>query len=78
MSVMTAFDPVRRGDFHLRAGMDLLAEEIPRTALCQMNGTNLADIAEHLAHGAGIAQVSPESQVTPFRENGHAFWEKWR
>jgi AbiU2 len=133
MSVMTAFDPVRPGDFHLRAGMTLVAEQIPRMALCQMKNTNIADIeaaerqwaeclnfehldslrtyrnksvahmsdfpadmqkpvvhqlfdlaaltakvAEHLAHGTGIAQLSLESQVSPFRESGHAFWEKWK
>jgi hypothetical protein len=31
MEVMTALDPVRcEGDFHLRVGMDLISEEIPR------------------------------------------------
>ena len=43
-SVMTAFDPVRSGDFHLAVGMALVAQPIPRTALCGMKGTNLADI----------------------------------
>jgi AbiU2 len=44
MSVMTAFDPVRPGDFHLRVGMALVGEQIPRMTLCMMNGANLADI----------------------------------
>jgi hypothetical protein len=133
MSVITAFDRVRDGDFHLRVGMELLAEQIPRMALCQMKTTNIADIeaaerhwddclnfeplaslrtyrhksvahmsefpvhrkkpvvhqlfelaamtakvAEHLAHGTGIAAVSLESQVAPYRESARAFWEKWR
>ena len=43
-SVMTAFDPVRSGDFHLAVGMALVAQPIPRMALCGMKGTNLADI----------------------------------
>ncbi len=134
MGVMTAFDPVRRGDFHLGVGMKLVAEEAPRIVLCQMRGANLADIeaaerrwdeclknreslnalrtyrnkvvahlseypadkdkpivrqlfdlaartakvAELLAHGTGIAAVSLESQVIPFREGSRAFWEKWK
>ncbi len=134
MGVMTAFDPVRRGDFHLGVGMKLVAEEAPRIVLCQMRGANLADIeaaerrwdeclknreslnalrtyrnkvvahlseypadkdkpivrqlfdlaartakvAELLAHGTGIAAVSLESQVIPFRESSRAFWEKWK
>jgi hypothetical protein len=132
MGVMTAFDPVRPGDFHLGVGMKLVAEEAPRIVLCQ-RGANLADIeaaerrgdeclnfeslaalrtyrnkvvahlseypadkdkpivrqlfdlaamtgkvAELLAHGTGIAAVSLESQVIPFRESSRAFWEKWK
>jgi AbiU2 len=133
MSVMTAFDPVRPGDFHLRVGMTLVAEQIPRMALGEMKGTSLADIeaaerrwaeclnfehleslrayrnksvahmsqfpagmqqpvvrhifdlakmtakvAELLANGTGIAGVSLESQIVPFRESGRAIWEKWK
>jgi hypothetical protein len=133
MGVMTTFDPVRRGDFHLGVGMKLVAEKAPRIVLCQMRGANLADIeaaerrwkecldfesldalrtyrnkvvahlseypadtdkpivhqlfdlaamtakvAELLAHGTGIAAVSLESQVIPFRESSRAFWEKWK
>jgi|SRR6516164_1738294 len=133
MSVMTAFDPVRSGDFHLRVGMTLVAEQTPRMALGEMKGTSLVDIeaaerrwaeclnfehleslrtyrnksvahmsqfpadmqqpvvrhlfdlakmtakvAELLAHGTGIAGVSLESQIVPFRESGCAFWEKWK
>jgi hypothetical protein len=133
MSVMTAFDDPRPGDFHLRVGMALVAEPTPRMALCAMNGTNIADIeaaerrwaeclnfehlaslrthrnksvahmsefpadmqkplvrqlfdlaamtaevAELLAHGTGIAGVSLESQLVPFRQSTHAFWEKWK
>jgi hypothetical protein len=36
-----------------------------------------AEVAEHLAHGTGIAAVSLESQVGLFRESGRAFWDKW-
>jgi hypothetical protein len=133
MGVMTAFDPVRPGDFHLGLGMKLVAEEAPRIALYGMKGANLADIeaaerhwaeclkfepldslrtyrnkvvahlseypadkdkpivrqlfdlaamtakvAELLAHGTGIAAVSLDSQVVPFRESSLAFWEKWK
>jgi hypothetical protein len=134
MSVMTAFDPIRRrGDFHLRVAMKLVAEQTPRMALCRMENTNLADIeaaerhwarclnfqhleslrtyrnksvahmsqspadmeqplvhqlfelarmtakvAELLARGTGIAQVSLGSQVEPFRESGRTFWDKWK
>jgi AbiU2 len=134
MGVMTAFDPVRRGDFHLGVGVKLVAEKAPRIVLCQMRGANLSDIeaaerrwkeclknrksldalrtyrnkvvahlseypadkdkpivrqlfdlaamtakvAELLAHGTGIAAVSLESQVIPFRESSRAFWEKWK
>jgi hypothetical protein len=133
MSVMTAFDPLRSGDFHLAVGMALVAQQTPRMALCMMKGTNLADIeaaerhwaeclnfehlgalrtyrnksvahmseypadmdqplvhqlfdlarmtakvVELLARGTGIAQVSLASQVVPFRENGRAFWDKWK
>jgi hypothetical protein len=134
MQVMTAFDLERSsGDFHLRVGMELLAEEIPRLTLCQRKDANRADIeaaerqwaeclsfgpleslriyrnklvahlsdypanmempvvqqifdlarmtakvAELLAHGTGVAGVSLESQVTPFRESSRAFWEKWK
>jgi hypothetical protein len=48
IGVMTAFDPVRRGDFHLRVGMDLIAEEIPRMVVLQRGG-NIGEIeaAEH-------------------------------
>jgi hypothetical protein len=132
MEVLTAFDPVRPGDFHLGVGMKLVAEEAPRIALCGMKGANLANIeaaerrwaeclnfesldalrtyrnkvvahlseypadeekpivrhlfhlaamtakvAELLAHGTGIAAVSLDSQVVPFRESSRAFWEKW-
>jgi hypothetical protein len=37
MSVMTAFDPVRSGDFHLAVGMMLIAEQTLRMALCGMD-----------------------------------------
>ena len=132
MGVMTAFDPIRPGDFHLGVGMKLVAEEAPRIALCGMKGANFADIeaaerrwaeclkfepldslrtyrnkvvahlseypadkdkpivgqlfqlaamtakvAELLAHGTGIAAMSLESQVVPFRESSRAFWERW-
>ena len=131
MSVMTAFDPVLPGDFHLRVGMTLVAEQTPRMALGEMKGTSLVDIeaaerrwaeclnfehleslrtyrnksvahmsqfpadmqqpvvrhlfdlakmtakvAELLAHGTGMAKLSLESQVVPFRESGRVFWEK--
>ena len=36
-----------------------------------------AEVAEHLAHGTGIAAVSLESLVGLFRESGRAFWDKW-
>ena len=37
-----------------------------------------ADVAEHLAHGTGVAAVSLQSQVTPYRDSFGAFWEQWR
>jgi hypothetical protein len=37
-----------------------------------------ADVAELLAHGTGIAAVSLESQVIPFRDSSRAFWDKWK
>jgi hypothetical protein len=131
MSVMTAFDPIRPGDFHLGAAMKLVAKEVPRRTLGMMTNTKFADIeaaerhwaeclkfepleslriyrnksvahmsdypdmqqplvrnlfdlaamtakvAELLAHGTGIAAVSLESQVTPFRESSRAFWARW-
>jgi hypothetical protein len=46
MSVMTAFDPVLPGDFHLRVGMTLVAEQTPRMTLRKRRGTNFADIEE--------------------------------
>jgi hypothetical protein len=132
MEVMTAFDPVRPGDFHLKVGMDLIREEIPRMVVLQRGGKlddieaaercwadclnfeplerlrtyrnkftahlsdppdgmknpiiselfdlarMTAEVAEHLAHGTGIAAISLESQVIPFRESSRAFWEKWK
>jgi hypothetical protein len=36
-----------------------------------------AKVAELLAHGTGIAAVSLESQVVPFRESSRALWERW-
>jgi hypothetical protein len=134
MSVMTAFDPMRDpGDFHLRVGMELLAEPIPRMALRETKEANFADIesaeslwaeclnfehleslrvyrnksvahmsdypadmrkpvvrqlftlaamtanvAELLARGTGIAAVSLESQIGPFRESSRVFWDKWK
>jgi hypothetical protein len=38
----------------------------------------IAEVAEGLAHGTGIAAVSLESQVSIFRDSARAFWEKWR
>jgi hypothetical protein len=38
MEVMTAFDPVRQGDFHLRVGMKLIAQEIPRRVVLEKGG----------------------------------------
>jgi hypothetical protein len=35
-----------------------------------------AKVAELLAHGTGMAKLSLESQVVPFRESGRVFWEK--
>jgi AbiU2 len=43
MEVMTAFDPVREGDFHLKVGMDLIAEEIPRLVVLQ-RGAGAGDL----------------------------------
>jgi AbiU2 len=37
-----------------------------------------AKVAELLARGTGVAQVSLGSQVEPFRESGRAFWDKWK
>jgi hypothetical protein len=49
MEVMTAFDPLRNsGDYHLRVGMKLIAQDIPRRAVLQRGG-KIDDIeaAEH-------------------------------
>jgi AbiU2 len=43
MGVMTAYDPVRSGDLHLKVGMDLLGEQIPRMVVLQ-RGAKLEDI----------------------------------
>jgi hypothetical protein len=44
LGVMTAYDPVKsKGDLHLKVGMDLVAEQIPRMVILQRGG-NLEDI----------------------------------
>jgi hypothetical protein len=37
-----------------------------------------AEVAEHLAHGVGIAGMSLESHLSLYRESGRAFWDKWK
>jgi len=38
MEVMTAFDPEKQGDFHLKVGMNLIRQDVPRKIVLQRGG----------------------------------------
>jgi hypothetical protein len=38
----------------------------------------IAEVGERLAHGTGVAAVSLQSQVSPFRDSARAFWGIWK
>jgi hypothetical protein len=73
VEVMTAFDPRKPGDFHLRAGMDLLVEPIPRLALLERGG-KLEDIeaAEH--RWAECLSFEPLARLRMYRNKKVVHW----
>jgi hypothetical protein len=66
MTAMTAFDPVQSGDFHLKAGMDLIAEDIPRRFILQRGG-DLSKIKAAERGWAECLQFEPRDRLRKYR-----------
>ena len=71
ITVMTAFDPVKRGDFHLKVGMDLIGEEIPRMAVLQRGG-KLDDIQAAERRWAECLNFEPRDRLRTYRNKSVA------
>ena len=67
IGVMTAFDlPVKPNDFHLRVGMDLVKEEIPRMLILQRGG-KLDDIEAAERRWADCLNFEPRKRLRSYR-----------
>jgi hypothetical protein len=66
MTAMTAYDPMRPGDFHLKVGMDLIAEDIPRRFILQRDG-DLSRIEAAETRWAECLQFEPLSRLRKYR-----------
>jgi hypothetical protein len=66
IGVMTAFDPPKPGDFHLKVGMDLIAEKIPRKIVLERGG-KLDDIEAAERCWGACLNFEPRGRLRTYR-----------